>query len=450
MSKPNFVIFLTDDQGYGDLSCMGCTDFETPNIDSLAQGGARFTDWYANGPVCSPTRASVLTGRYPCNAGVRSVLRGHRTATGLPPQVPALPKVLKEHGYRTYLAGKWHLGVQEASRPHNHGFDHWCGFLAGCIDYYSHIFYWEANKPGPGRNPVHDLWEDNCERWENGRYFTELVTEKAVNYLQTAVAADAPFLLCVHYNAPHYPMHAPAEYMQRFAHLPWDRQVMAAMLAAVDDGVGRIRGEMQRLGVAENTVTLFMSDNGPSRESRNWLDGTLDPYYGGTSGRLKGHKASLFDGGIRVPGIMNWPARIRPGRVLTAPCTGADVFPTMLAAAGGNPDTYELDGNNILPYLENDEPPAGRDIYWEFGEQTAMRRGPWKLVLNGKLTEGVSEADAVHLSNLDEDMGETQNRKDENPAFTEELKRCAESWRADVEARWQREFSPARQGTVTH
>ncbi len=307
MNRPNFIVFLTDDQGYGDLSCMGATDFRTPHLDRLAREGVRFTDWYSNSPVCSPSRASLLTGRYPGNAGVRSILAGHRTATGLPTHVPTLASALKRLNYQTYMIGKWHLGVEDQARPHHHGFDHWYGFLAGCIDYYSHIFYWGMNRGGPGQNPTHDLWEDNQEVWNNGEYFTEMITHKAVEYLRDAASSEEPFFLFVGYNAPHYPMHAPQQYMDRFADLPWDRQVMAAMISAVDDSVGDIMAELERLGVAQNTFSFFMADNGPSRESRNWLDGTLDPYYGGTAGKLKGHKFSLYEGGIRVPGIMHWP-----------------------------------------------------------------------------------------------------------------------------------------------
>ena len=163
MPQPNFIVILTDDQGYGDLSCMGSADLATPHLDAMAAQGARFTDWYSNSPVCSPSRASLLTGRYPGNAGVRSILAGHRTATGLPPHVPTLATALKPLGYRTAMAGKWHLGVSEECRPNRHGFDRWFGFLAGCIDYYSHIFYWGMNFPGPGVNPTHDLWEDGTE-----------------------------------------------------------------------------------------------------------------------------------------------------------------------------------------------------------------------------------------------------------------------------------------------
>ena len=262
MSAPNFIAFLTDDQGYGDLSCMGAADFRTPHLDRMAADGARFTDWYSNSPVCSPSRAALLTGRYPGNAGVRAILAGHRTATGLPPHVPSLATALGELGYGTYMSGKWHLGLQEESRPHTHGFDHWFGFMAGCIDYYSHIFYWDMNNPGPGINPTHDLWEDDREIWIDGRYFTELIAEKAIEYLRQAAKAGKPFFLYMPFNAPHYPMHAPQKYLDRFSELAnsKDRQIMAAMISAVDDGVGEIMAEVERLGLAEDTCSFFMAD----------------------------------------------------------------------------------------------------------------------------------------------------------------------------------------------
>jgi len=450
MAQPNFIIFLTDDQGYGDLSCMGAPDFRTPHFDRLATTGARFTSWYSNSPVCSPSRAALLTGRYPGNAGVRSILAGHRTATGLPQSAPTIATALKGLGYQTYMTGKWHLGLAAGSRPHHHGFDHWYGFMAGCIDYYSHIFYWGANQPGPGLNPTHDLWEDDQEIWDNGRYFTELITAKAIAYLRQAAANDQPFLLYVPYNAPHYPMHAPQLYMERFAHLPWDRQVMAAMISAVDDSIGAIMAELERLGLAANTCSFFTADNGPSRESRNWLDGTLDPYYGGSAGKLKGHKFSLYEGGIRVPGIMHWPGVIPAGQVLNAPCASMDIFPTFLTAAGGDLAAYEIDGSDLLPYVRDGATPAARTIYWEQGEQTAVRRGDWKLVLHGQLVEGAPAADDVHLSNIVDDKGEAQNLAEQEKAIAEELTAIAQNWRQQIEARWQQEYEPHKQGVTTY
>ncbi|MCZ7545954.1 MAG: sulfatase-like hydrolase/transferase [Anaerolineae bacterium] len=448
--RPNFIVFMTDDQGYGDLSCMGNTDFRTPHLDRLAASGARFTNWYSNSPVCSPSRASLLTGRYPGNAGVRSILAGHRTASGLPAEAPTLADALKPLGYQTALVGKWHLGLAEESRPHHHGFDEWFGFMAGCIDYYSHIFYWDMNRGGPGNDPTHDLWHNNAEVWDNGRYFTELIAERAVRYVRQAANGGQPFFLYVAFNAPHYPMHAPQAYVDRFPHLPWDRRIMAAMLSAMDDAVGAIMAEVARQNLAENTAVFFMSDNGPSRETRNWLDGRKDPYYGGSAGMLKGHKFSLYDGGIRVPAIMSWPARIPAGQVIDTPGVAMDVFPTFLKAAGRRPAGYELDGVDLTPVVAGGAPGAQRDIFWEMDGQTAMRRGPWKLVLNGQLVEGAPPEDDVHLANLDEDMAERHNLKDAHPELVAELTEAAQTWRAAIEKRWEAEWAPRISGTTTH
>ncbi|MBI2301725.1 MAG: sulfatase-like hydrolase/transferase, partial [Armatimonadetes bacterium] len=257
VARPNVVVFMTDDQGYGDLSCLGCTDIRTPHLDAFAASGCRFTDWYSNSPVCSPSRAALLTGRYPVHAGVRSILAGHRQATGLSTETPTFATALRRLGYRTALAGKWHLGVDEFCRPHQHGFDEWFGFLAGCIDYYSHLFYYG------GHDPVHDLWDNNREVWRNGEYFTEMVTERAVDFVQRTAGQPEPFCLYVAYNAPHYPMHAPRRYLDRFPGLPPDRRIMAAMLSAVDDGVGEIGAALDRAGVRDDTIVFFQSDNGP-------------------------------------------------------------------------------------------------------------------------------------------------------------------------------------------
>ena len=434
--RPNVIVFLTDDQGYADLSCMGETDFCTPHLDRLAASGVRFTDWYSNSPVCSPSRAALLTGRYPGNAGVRAILAGHRTATGLPTETPTLATALGRLGYRTAMFGKWHLGLAEGSRPHDHGFQEWFGFLAGCVDYYSHIFYWSRQY-----DPLHDLWENGREVWHNGEYLTELITQRAVEYIRRAGDAGQPFFLYVPYNAPHYPMHAPSEYVDRFRHLPPDRRIMAAMLSAVDDGVGAIRAELERQGLLENTCIFFQSDNGPSRETRNWLDGRVDPYYGGSAGRLKG-TSSACTGGIRVPGILSWPARIPAGQVIGAPCAAMDIFPTLLTAAGGDPGAYDLDGRDILPLVTRGEEAPERPILWELAEQTAIRRGDWKLVLNGRLVEEDAPKDSVHLANLAEDMRERRNLSGDLPDLAESLRREAEAWREGIEERWRAAHPP--------
>jgi len=349
--------------------------------------------------------------------------------------------MLGDAGYQTALSGKWHLGLTEESRPQSHGFDHSFGFFAGCIDYYSHIFYHGANQGGPGQNPTHDLWEDDEEVWRNGEYFTEMIADKAVEYIRNMAAKDEPFFLYLPFNAPHYPMHAPGEYMDRFEHLPWDRQVMAAMISVVDDSIGKIMNEVGRLGITDDTLSIFTSDNGPSRESRNWLDGTLDPYYGGTSGQFKGHKYSLFEGGIRLPGIMHWPGHITPGVVSDTPAVSMDVVPTVLEAVGIDSSQYEIDGTSLLSHVTRNEGLSERPIFWEIGAQTAVRRGKWKLVLNGQLVEHSDPISEVHLSNLDDDPGEATNLAHAEPEVTSELKCLAEEWREAIEKRWDDEYA---------
>ena len=346
------------------------------------------------------------------------------------------------------MSGKWHLGLADGCRPHDHGFDDWFGFLAGCVDVYSHIFYWGMNRPGPALNPTHDLWDNNQEIWRNGEYLTEVITQRAVDAIRRACEDDKPFFLYVPYNAPHYPMHAPKEYMDRFGQLPWDRQVMAAMISAVDDGIGAILAEVDRQGLTDATCTFFTSDNGPSRESRNWLDGNQDPYYGGTAGGLKGHKFSLFEGGVRVPGIVHFPGIVPAGQEIATPFCSVDVLPTLCEWLEIDINGMELDGVSQARYLSGSGPPIERDLFWEMGEQTSIRRGPWKLVLNGELVEGVEDSDKVFLANLDLDPAEGTNRINDHPDLVNELRETAEAWRRQVEERWDREFSVERQGTT--
>jgi arylsulfatase A-like enzyme len=426
MPKPNIIIIMTDDQGYADLSCMGSTDFVTPNIDALAENGARFTCMYSNSPVCSPSRAALLTGRYPANAGVRTILQGHRKATGISPEVPTIAEAVKKLGYDTACLGKWHLGGTPECRPNANGFDYFKGFIGGCVDYYSHIFYW-------GSSMLHDLWENETHIHDDGKYMTELISEKAVEYIREK-GGKTPFLLYLGYNAPHYPMHAPKKYMDRFKHLPWDRQVMCAMISAVDDGVGDITAELKRKGILENTIIYYQSDNGPSRETRNWLDGTPDPYYGGSAGIFKGHKFSLFEGGIRVPGIVSYPGNVAKGQVINVPVASMDIFPTVLEAAGGNPDEYALDGKSLNAVLNGSEK-HHEYIFWEISDQTAVRHGDYKLVLNGRLTETEPPQDEVFLADLSNDPSESVNLADKLPDVTEKLKKTAEEWRENVGAR---------------
>lgn len=435
MNKPNVIIIMTDDQGYADLSCMGAEDFVTPNIDSLAENGICFSSMYSGSPVCSPSRACLLTGRYPGNAGVRAILAGHRRASGLTPEVPTIAAALKKLGYKTGISGKWHLGLKDECRPNANGFDEFSGFLAGCVDYYSHIFYW--GMADGNTNPTHDLWENNNEVYDNGNYMTERITDKSIDFIRRH--RDEPFMLYVAYNAPHYPMHAPEKYMQRFSHLPWDRQVMAAMISAVDDGVGEIKNELVRQGIADNTIIYFQSDNGPSRESRNWLDGRADLYYGGASGIFKGHKFSLFEGGIRIPAILSWPEKLS-GRVVDTPHIAADIFPTILEACGGDTSEYDLDGKSLMPLIDGTGEALHEYIFWEMEGQTAVRKGKYKLVINGRLEEYAQVLDEYFLSDLEKDPSEKNNLALELPEVLEELKTAALNWRNGIEETWENKF----------
>jgi arylsulfatase A-like enzyme len=243
-------------------------------------------------------------------------------------------------------------------------------------------------------------------------------------------------------------MHAPEKYLKRFPNLKWDRKIMAAMLSAMDDSVGKIIDELKKHDLFDNTITFFQSDNGPSRESRNWLDGNLDPYYGGSTGKLKGHKFSLFEGGVRSPAIINWPKNIPSGQVLSGPGVAMDIFPTFLTAAGVDLNQYESDGKNILPMVIEGEKSPHDSIFWEMNEQTAVRKGKWKLVLDGYLVEGVPSENNVHLSDLENDMAESKNLKEKYPQITKELKEIAENWRNDIENRWETKWLPKANGTT--
>ncbi|MGJ6980790.1 sulfatase family protein [Aestuariimicrobium soli] len=400
--RPHIIVIYTDDLGFGDVGFNGATDVATPHLDALAASGAVMARWYSNSPVCSPSRAALLTGRHPIHAGVGAILGSDRGSVhGLLPQ-PTLASRLAEAGYRTSLVGKWHLGTTEESHPLRSGFQRFFGFLAGCVDYYSHIMYW-------GRTlPVHDLWEQSDEVWRNGRYLTHMITETACQVIEER--GDDPFFLMVSYNAPHYPLHAPQEYVDRFGHLPDDRRMIAAMIAAVDDGVGELVATLEREGLRDNTVIMFSSDNGPSAEARNWLNGDELAFAGGSTGGLRGHKGSLYEGGIRVPGLWSWPARIPAGQTLHASCQMSDVTPTLLSAAGVD-TADELDGRSLLPLLTAEsDTPEPRLLFWEYEGQRAVSDGDWKLVTAPRDRLGSdedTEPDALFC--LADDPAETRN-----------------------------------------
>lgn len=435
MSRPNVVIIYADDLGWGDLGCYGSDEIRTPHLDDLARRGVRLTQWYANSPVCSPSRAALLTGRHPAHAGIEAILGARRDVVGLAPQ-ETLATLLGAAGYRTAIFGKWHLGVEHASAPRRHGFQQHRGFRAGCVDYYSHIMYWGVV------NPLHDLWEGDDEIWHNGEYLTELITDWAVDFVSRT---DEPFLCYVPYNAPHYPMHAPQAYMDRFDHLPWERQVMAAMIACLDDGVGRIVEALRAHGRLDDTIIVFSSDNGPSAEERNWLDGEEIAYAGGSTGGLRGHKGSVFEGGIRVPGIWSWPAGLPAGVVEDVPAQMVDVVPTILDALDMEAPA-DLDGESLVAVLRGETDPVERPLTWEYVGQLAVRCGDWKLVTDPIAKLGVPPASGDLLFNLADDPAETTDLLDQQPDQAARLRAVRDAWRTQLDT-WRRDHV-ARQSAV--
>ena len=420
--KPNVVLFLADDLGCHDFGCWGAADLKTPHIDSLAAGGTRYANWYAAAPVCAPSRASLLTGRYPIRCGVPD------NGPPLAPSEHTIASLLKPAGYATGLFGKWHLGSTPDTVPNAHGFDRFFGFHSGCIDFYSHRFYWGE----PRTVNYHDLWNDRTEVFEDGQYSTELFTRETVRFIREH--RDQPFFCFVPYNAVHYPMHAPRQYMERFPNLPLERRTYAAMLSALDDGIGQIVGTLRELGLFDQTLVFVTGDNGATREARAGLGGK--PATAGNNQPFRGNKFSAFDGGMHVPMIMHWPGAIPRGKVANTVGSHLDVLPTILNAAGVEvPRDRTYDGFDALVpgYRGHDA------IFWSIGGQLAVRRDQWKLVKDGKTYDGTPEGnkpltgdDAIFLSNLAEDPGESVNLRHKHPQVADELLTTAEKWLAGV------------------
>jgi arylsulfatase A-like enzyme len=427
VAQPNIVIIYADDLGRGDLGCFGADDLATPAIDAIAADGIRLPNWYSNSPVCSPSRAALLTGRYPAHAGVETILGGTRHTPGLPPQ-QTLASRLGERGYRTGIFGKWHLGAAEEYSPSRYGFDESFGFRAGCVDYYSHIYYWGDH------NPVHDLWDDDDEVWHNGEYLTTAIGERASRFI--ADNADRPFFCYVPFNAPHYPLHAPKEYLDRFPELPNHRRIMAAMIAAMDDAVGRIVATLDEHGLRENTIIFVSSDNGPSAESRNWLDGEEVSYDGGSTGGLRGTKGSLFEGGIRVPAIVSWPAELPRGVDYEGVGAMMDVLPTIIEAVSAREEAAAgIDGRSLLTEWRSLADPAQRAICWSHDGQWAVRRGRYKLVQHAQ--EGMTPPWVVEhaLYDLDVDPAEQHDIAEALPRVAAELRAELDRFR-EQHAEW--------------
>lgn len=426
--KPNVIVILFDDLGLHDLGFLGANDLRTPNIDRLASSGVVCRNWYSNAPVCAPARSALMTGRNPLRAGVPD--NGHP----LRPSEKTIASLLKECGYATALIGKWHLGSSTDTVPNAHGFDYFYGFHEGCVDYYSHRFYWGE----PKRANFHDLWRNRQEIFEDGQYLTERIGEEAAAFI--ARQREQPFFLYTAFNAVHYPMHAPQKYLERFPDLPPERRMYAAMLAAADDMVGGIVAALERTGQRERTLIFLLGDNGATTERRAGLNQEF-----ATAGRntpFRGYKFSAFDGGMHVPALVNWPGHLSGGRRIDRILMTADILPTVAQLAGAKlPNDRTFDGRDIWPVLTADAPSPHEHVAWAQGPQLAIRKGKWKLVLNGvthdrtpagqKPLEG---EDAVFLSDLDQDPGESQNLRRRHPDVVDELQTLLSQWRAGAES----------------
>jgi arylsulfatase A-like enzyme len=414
-TRPNFIFILADDLGHADLGCYGGRAPVSPRLDALAAQGMRFTQGYANSPVCSPTRFALISGRwqYRLRGAAEEPLTGakarQRDDLGLPPAHPTLPSLLRDAGWRTALVGKWHLGFPPLFGPLKSGYDEHFGPYSGGVDYFNH-------QTMKGR---HDLWENDQPAHVEG-YLTDLLSERAVDFVRRCANDAQPFLLSLHYTAPHWPWesrddaHVPATLGGEIHH-PGGGSIHTyrKMIHHMDEGIGRLVDELDRLGIADDTLIVFTSDNGGERFSDNW------PLIGG--------KMDLTEGGIRVPYIVRWPARVPAGTVCDAPIITMDWTATLLAAAGvAAHDDYPLDGVPLLGTLAN--PAAGdvdRALFWrmKYRDQHAMRQGHWKYLR----IEGIE-----YLFDLQQDERERANRAVHQPERLAAMRQAYDHWYAGM------------------
>lgn len=365
--RPNIVFILADDLGYADLSCTGRREYETPHIDGIAARGVRFPQAYANSAVCSATRLALITGRYQYRLplGLEEPLAG-KADVGLPPAHPTLPSLLRAAGYATALVGKWHLGGPPAFGPLRSGYDRFWGIRSGAIDYFTHL-----NARG-----APDLWDGDVPV-ERAGYLTDLLGDKAVEVVNAFASAGRPFFLSLHFNAPHWPWvahgdEAESERLRGGNLRHYDGGSMrtyARIVQAMDAQVGRVLAALDASGVGDDTIVVFTSDNGGERFSDTW------PF--------SGVKTELLEGGVRVPAVMCWPARLRAGIDCDQAMATMDWLPTLLAAAGTLPDpAYPPDGMDLLPVLEGTAAVAPRMLFWRYklNDQAAMRDGDYKYL----------------------------------------------------------------------
>lgn len=422
---PNIVVIVADDMGYADLGVHGSRDMRTPNIDALARDAVRFTDAYVSGPYCSPTRAGMMTGRYPQRFGHEFNLSPEHREFGLPLEETTIADRLKAAGYRTAIFGKWHLGVGEKYHPLQRGFEQFFGFLGG-----AHTYIAVGNEANP-------LLDGTARLEKFDGYLTDTLAERASAYVKQQ--SSRPFFLYLAFNAAHTPMHATKKYLDRFPHIQDEqRRTYAAMVSAMDDGIGKVLGTLRDQNLDQNTLVIFFNDNGGPTMATTSVNAA-------SNAPLRGSKRTTWEGGIRVPFMIRWTGRLPAGRVDKRPIIQLDVLPTALAAAGvkaGN--SPPLDGVDLLPFLTGVAKGSPHEtLYWRFGGMMAIRRGDWKLV---KSREGafvdadpavLKDLTGAELFNLAEDLGETRNQAAARPEKVKELADRWQQWNKQlVKPRW--------------
>ena len=407
-ARPNVVLIVTDDLGYGDLGSYGAPDVVTPNIDRLAAEGVRLTDFYASGSTCTPTRAALVSGRYQQRFELERAL-GLGVDTGLAADGRSMPQLLKNNGYATALIGKWHLGYRPEFSPTVHGFDYFFGFKSGYVDYYQHT----------GGDGMHDLFENGAPVHVDG-YMTDLITERTVGFIEQN--AGRPFFVEVAYSAPHWPYQVPdrpstarddAIHVQPYDRDAGTREDYVAMLERADRGVGAILAALESRRIAGNTLVIFTSDNGGEWLSRN------EPLFH--------RKWTLWEGGIRVPAIFRWPDRLPAGVVSSQVGITMDITASILAATGTAVPGPALDGIDLLPLLSGTSPTVERTLFWRMlyanRRQRAVRSGDWKLLIDGE---------SALVFNLRADVGERNDLARTRQDIAQRLRPLLAAWEEEM------------------
>lgn len=414
--KPNIIIIYTDDQGTIDANSFGATDLFTPNIDKLAETGVKFTQFYTAASVCSPSRASLLTGLTPLLAGLPGNTSSQPGNPGMPTEQVTIAEKLRDNGYKTGHIGKWHLGYTPETMPNGQGFDYSFGHMGGCIDNYSHFFYWS----GPNR---HDLWENGNEIWRDGDFFQDLMVEKSEEFIR--VNRDSAFFMYYAINLPHYPLQGTDKWREYYKELESPRDMYAATISTIDERIGKLIDLLEELNLRENTIVIFQSDHGHSMETRTFNGG-------GSAGIYRGSKFSNFEGGIRVPAIISWPGSIPQNEERKQMSINIDWFPTLLEMAGVPYSKDEFEGMSLKGVIEsNQESP--HESFWWYKNPTkyAVRKGSWKLLKNPHDPTNrapLNPEDSVFLVNLENDPEELNNLAVDEPQKVAELEEEYKSW----------------------